>query len=75
MAKQIKLAWKENCLDELNKTGSIDKTISFNKASQWLILTLTEKNIAFRVFNLGAGVKRITTATDWCPKCKGTGRI
>ena len=48
----------------------IDETISFNKAAQALVVLLSNKNIPFKVFNLGAGVKRITTETDVCPCCK-----
>lgn len=52
----------------------IDVVSNYNPASQWLILNLAKNNISFKVINLGAGVKRITTQTDVCPKCNGTGR-
>jgi len=48
----------------------IDETIKFNKAAQWLITVLSEKNIPFTIKNLGAGVKRICTDVDSCPFCK-----
>lgn len=50
-------------------------TVTFNKAAQYLVIKLTEAEIPFRVLNLGVGVKKITTDTTICPKCKGTGHI
>lgn len=47
----------------------IDRTISHNVNAKWLITKLTNKDIMFKVYNLGAGVKRITTETDKCPCC------
>jgi hypothetical protein len=41
---------------------------------RFIILELNDRNIPFRIINLGAGIKIITTKTDICPKCKGTGR-
>jgi hypothetical protein len=52
----------------------IDETISYNPAVQWLICLLAQKNIPFKVVQLGAGVKRVTTDVHTCPKCNGTGR-
>jgi hypothetical protein len=51
---------------------TIDETLSFTKCAQWLIETLTHFNIDFKIYNLGCGVKRITTVTDVCPCCKKT---
>ena len=49
----------------------IDETISFNKASQWLITILSKNLIPYKIYNLGAGVKRIVTKDiDTCPCCK-----
>jgi hypothetical protein len=39
-------------------------------AAQALIEWMSKNNIAFKVYNLGAGVKRITSDTDICPCCK-----
>jgi len=63
-------AWKQA---EGNKPIICVNT-SFNLAVQWLVLRLTEASIPFRLIQLGAGVKRVTTETDQCPKCHGTGR-
>jgi hypothetical protein len=52
----------------------VDITTSFTKATQWLIVMLTKANRGFKVVTLGAGVRRVTTDTQVCPKCNGTGR-
>lgn len=60
-----------------NEDGSLkfkEFTCTNNLSAQFLVLRLTEANIPFRIINLGAGLKKITTETDICPKCKGTGR-
>lgn len=56
-------------LDEV-KAGRVDETLADALPTVWLILRLTEKNIPFRVFSVGAGVRRITTDTTTCPCCK-----
>jgi hypothetical protein len=76
----INPAWQKQCLLDIQrfKYGELtvfERTISHNIASQWLIIALSERNIPFKIFNLGAGVKKITTQTDICPKCNGTGKI
>ena len=48
----------------------IDQIISFNPGAQAVIACLTRANRAFKVYNLGAGVRRITTNTEICPCCK-----
>jgi hypothetical protein len=63
-------AWKQ--AEGTKPTICVDT--SFNQAVQWLILRLTEADIPFRLIQLGAGVKRVTTETDQCPKCHGTGK-
>ena len=52
----------------------IDVTCQYNPAIQWLIMLLSKEGISFKLINLGAGVKRVTTLTDVCPKCNGTGK-
>ena len=71
---RISTTWRTDILELLDAGQPIDRTISFNKATQWLIMTLSQRGVAFKLINLGAGVKRITTETDVCPKCNGTGR-
>ena len=67
MPKIINPKWQAEILARLT---SIDETLKYNINAAWLIATLSERNIPFRVSNLGAGVKRITTDTDTCPCCK-----
>jgi hypothetical protein len=62
--------WFDQQVIELGETGSLDVTISFNLAAQAIIELLSNRNKPFKVYNLGAGVKRITTNTDICPCCK-----
>jgi hypothetical protein len=70
MGMMINPRWAQGIRDKLNAGGTIDETISFNKAAQWLIEVLSHMNKPFAVYNIGAGVKRITTVTDTCPCCK-----
>ena len=42
---------------------------------RWTIGRLLAKNISYVALNMGAGVMKITTRTDTCPKCKGLGRV
>lgn len=86
MSMRINPQWAERVLKDVAayhdpmKRGvgfnpeKIDETISYNPAAQWLICLLAQKNIAFKVIQLGGGVKRITTDVHTCPKCNGTGR-
>lgn len=68
MTVRVNPSWIENRKEDIRKGYSIDVTTSFNKAAQALIILL--KDVPFKVYNLGAGVKRITTKTDICPCCK-----
>lgn len=47
-----------------------DETYTFNAAAKFVISQLARYGIPFKVYHLGAGVKRITTKTDTCPCCK-----
>lgn len=69
MPKTLNPKWKDRMLDEI-KAGRVDETLADALPAKWLILRLTEKNIPFRVYSLGAGIRRITTDTDSCPCCK-----
>lgn len=66
----INPAWMKDRKEELEKKKIIDLTISYTPALKWLIEVLSNKNIFFKLYNLGAGVKRITTDTAVCPCCK-----
>jgi intergrase/recombinase len=41
---------------------------------KWLIGSMANLGIPFQVINLGAGVKKVTTDVNVCPKCHGTGK-
>jgi hypothetical protein len=61
--------WKEAMINKIIN-GDIDETIEYNICSVWLIAYLSRDNRPFKVYNLGGGVKRITTKTNVCPCCK-----
>lgn len=70
MAQRVNPSWIKDIKESIEKHRSIDRTISYNKAAQVLIEILIAQDIPFKVYNLGAGVKRITTNTETCPCCK-----
>ena len=57
--------------DQINSNwDQINEVLSFNKGAQWLIKRLAEKKIPFKLKNLGAGVKMVTTLDiEKCPYC------
>jgi len=62
--------WIEKMRVKIANNELIDVTVSFPKAATWLVETLAKAGIPFKLYNIGAGVKRITTDTDVCPCCK-----
>lgn len=71
---RINPKWQDAIREQL-RTGTFTEIIeSFNPAVQWLVKELVRREIPFRVLNLGAGVKKITTKVETCPKCHGTGK-
>ena len=67
--------WKARISDKIKQQKpteplELDETISYRPALQRLIIQLSSKGILYELYDLGAGVKRITTATDICPCCK-----
>ena len=50
--------------------GTFDMTTIYNNAAQIAIKLFVELDKPFKLYNLGAGVKRITSETDICPCCK-----
>ena len=72
--------WKAKKEEEIKnyfETHQIPKPVrtGFNKAAQWYILYLRERNIPFKVNNLGAGVKEIIIQPTRCEYCKGKGYL
>lgn len=70
MASMINPKWAEKVRNLLDAGQPIDETIEYAPAAKWLVVRLSSRNRMFRMYNLGAGVKRITTDTDQCPCCK-----
>jgi len=70
MGLRVNPNWLSEKLHTLDYAGELDVTVSYNKAAQSLIEALSHRNKEFKVYNLGAGVKRITTDTEVCPCCK-----
>ena len=70
MAMRLNPKWLGAAVDELDKTGKLSRTTECNAGIQSIILLLNRRNIPFKLYNLGAGVKRVTTDTDTCPCCK-----
>lgn len=69
--KIIAPQWKTAMEEKMGAVNpNVDETLSSNMAAQYLIVRLSNRGLPFRVYNLGAGVKRITTNTDTCPCCK-----
>lgn len=64
--------WRERIEDLHRRHQPIDEVVKYNPATQWLIGFLAMADVPFRVYNLGAGVKRVTTDATHCPCCKRT---
>ena len=68
--KVLNKAFVNKIIDQLVNKQDIDETTSFNKAVQFIVFTLSKMNIPYKIYSLGAGVKRITTKdVDKCPCC------
>jgi len=70
MGKIVAPNWQREMLAKLDAGQPIDITSGFTKAIQWLIEVMSRRDVPFAIYNLGAGVKRVTTTTDKCPCCK-----
>lgn len=70
MSRNINPQWANKVRDQLDRIQPIDETTAYTPAIQWIICELTKSSRAFQLYNLGAGVRRITTETDVCPFCK-----
>lgn len=75
MRQRTNPVWQREQLKKLDADRStFEITVDMNAAAQWVIMALDQRGIPYRVIQLGAGVKKITTQTNICPKCHGTGR-
>jgi len=78
VSDSVSKKWKDQVLAKMATflaTGEhFEETSDYNPATQWMICRMVAKGIPFRLIQMGAGVKHITTHTDICPKCHGMGR-
>lgn len=75
MALILRESWKNEMISRISQGEEIEYTSAIGIAIRFLVLELTRRNVPFRIMNLGAGVKKITTKVDTCPKCHGTGKV
>ena len=66
---RINPAWQDEIKLKIAEHIEIDTTQSWLPCVQWLITRLSKSGIPSKLYNLGAGVKRVTTVTDTCPLC------
>ena len=62
--------WVTDAVNEYRDYDFVERTTAFNKAIQALIIRFDNLGIMYRLYSLGAGVKKLTTDTDVCPCCK-----
>lgn len=68
---RINPTWIKETSEKIKTNKFTDCTISYNPAAQWLVTHLSKNEIPYRLYNLGAGVKRITIVDiEKCPCCK-----
>ena len=70
----VREGFKEEQKKKLAEGKPIDHITGEPIVAKWMVCWLSNNGKAFKVIDLGAGVKRITTDVDVCPKCNGTGR-
>jgi hypothetical protein len=72
--KRVNVRWmaeqREKIKQKKDEGFDFEANLAFRPAAQWLVLALTEAGVAYRIYQLGLGVVRITTVTDVCPCCK-----
>lgn len=56
-------------------SGLINKVVTHNVNAKVVISYAASHKHPIKVINMGAGVKRIVTADNVCPKCGGKGTI
>lgn len=66
--------WQKKIIEKIgeykNEETHIELILKLNETAKWLISELAHARIVFKVVNLGAGVKKITTDIENCPSCK-----
>lgn len=62
-------------IDDTVRAGDVfEQVTSCNVWAKIVVLALTGRGVPFKVLQMGAGVKKITTQVDVCPRCKGLGK-
>jgi hypothetical protein len=61
--------WIEKMKHLMDQKLPIDVTLPYQVSANWLVAELSRRNIPFRLQNIGAGVRRLTTDTEHCPFC------
>jgi hypothetical protein len=67
---RINPKWMAEMESQILQEKVVDQTLTDNVCAKWLVAKLSRYGKPFKVYNLGCGVKRITTDTDTCPCCK-----
>ena len=70
MPIRLRQEWCSQMEADVHSSRGVDFTSALNQAIQYTVLQLSQAGRPFKLYNLGAGVKRITTDTDTCPCCK-----
>ncbi len=68
--QKVNPKWQAERESEILRGVEIDETTSFLPGIQWLVVRLAKLGVPYKLYNLGAGVRRLTTETDTCPCCK-----
>lgn len=71
----LKESWKKEIEESIINCTFTEFTSSLNIAIRFIIICLDKAKTPFKVINLGAGVKKVTTKMDICPKCHGMGKV
>lgn len=72
--KRLNPKWQKEVIADIrihkDKGVELKYITSDNLVAKWLAMKLAELDVIFKVYNLGAGVKKITTNIKNCPICK-----
>jgi len=74
MAIILRQDWKDKMEETIAFGNFTEYTTAIKVALTFIVLRLNEAFTSYKILDLGAGVKKITTKVDTCPKCHGTGK-
>lgn len=75
MAGRLDRKWCWKMQDQIKDKTFKSKIVRHDINAKWLIGHLADRDIPFKIINLGAGVKRIIIAEHICPTCGGKGYV